>query len=124
MDAVKISRMGTHTMVAGSDKRAVEAAMADLLRAGAKPVSKVEPLGRNWIVTLETPPAISDNDGCKVVRMGLQTMVTGPSKAKVQERVQVLMQEGAVCTSGPELRDGVWIAVCDEGGVDKTIHRW
>jgi hypothetical protein len=124
MDAVKISRMGTHTMVTGSDKRAVEAATAELIRAGAKPVSKVEPLGRNWIVTLETPPAISDNGGCKVVRMGLQTMVTGPSKAKVQERVQVLMQEGAVCKSGPELRDGVWIAVCDEGGVDKTIHRW
>ena len=124
MDAVKISRMGKHTMVAGSDKRAVEAAMADLIRAGAKPVSKVEPLGRNWIVTLETPPATADNGGCKVVRMGLQTMVTGPSKAKVQERVQALMQEGAVCKSGPELRDGVWIAVCDEGGVDKTIHRW
>jgi len=38
--------------------------------------------------------------------------------------VQALMQEGAVCKSGPELRDGVWVAVCDEGGVDKTIHRW
>jgi hypothetical protein len=111
-------------MVAGSDKSAVEAAMADLIRGGAKPVSKVEPLGRNWIVTLETPLTASDSSGCKVVRMGLQMMVTGPSKAKVQERVQSLMQEGAVCKSGPELRDGVWVAVCDEGGVDKTIHRW
>jgi len=81
MDAVKISRMGTHTMVAGSDKSAVEAAMADLIRAGAKAASKVEPLGRNWIVTLETPPATSDSSGCKVVRMGLQTMVTGPKSA-------------------------------------------
>jgi hypothetical protein len=124
MDAVKVSRMGTHTMVTGSDKAAVEAAMADLIRAGAKPASKVEPLGRNWIVTLETPLTASDSSGCKVVRMGLQLMVTGPSKAKVQERVQALMQEGAVCESGPELRDGVWVAVCDEGGVDRTIHRW
>ena len=124
MDAVKISRMGTHTMVAGADKAAVEAAMADLVRAGAKPASKVEPLGRNWIVTLETSLTATDSSGCKVVRMGLQMMVTGPSKAKVQERVQALVQEGAVCKSGPELRDGVWVAVCDEGGVDKTIHRW
>jgi len=83
MDAVKISRMGTHTMVAGSDRRAVEAPMAGLIRAGAsQSVSKVEPLRRNWIVTLETPPPISDDGGCKVVRMGLQTMVTGLSKGE------------------------------------------
>ena len=56
--------------------------------------------------------------------MGLQTMVTGLSKAKVQERVQALVQEGAVCKSGPELCDGVLIGACGEGGVDKTIHRW
>ena len=123
MDPVKITRMGSHTMVAGSAKAAVERAVHTLIGKGARLVSSIEPLGANWIATLEQ--AVEDpGDGCKVVRLGLQIIVTGPGRAPVQKRLDVLLHAGAVLKSGPELRDGQWIAVCDEGGVDKTVHRW
>ena len=37
---------------------------------------------------------------------------------------QQLMKEGAVLKSGPQENTNGWSAVLDEGGVDKTIHRW
>jgi hypothetical protein len=123
MDAVRITRMGTHAMVAGSDRAAVEKAVQGLVAKGAKLVSKVEALGRNWVATVEQAENATD-DGCKVVRMGLQIIVTGPDRARVQQRVRTILQEGAALKSGPELRDGQWVALCDEGGVDKTVHRW
>jgi hypothetical protein len=100
MDAVKITRMGTHAMIAGSDKGAVENTVQGLVAKGAKLVSKVEALGQNWVATVEQAEQPAD-DGCKVVRMGLRIIITGP-----------------------ELRDGQWVALCDEGGIDKTVHRW
>ena len=125
MDPVKITKMGNHTMVSGSDKSAVERAVAELVRRKARLVSAVEALGRNWVATVEqSGPSSDQNDGCKVVRLGLQLLVAGPDRVRVQRRVQALLREGAVLKSGPEERDGTWVAVCDEGGVDKTVHRW
>jgi hypothetical protein len=123
MDAVKITRMGTHAMVAGSDKGAVEKTVQGLVAKGAKLVSKVEALGQNWVATVEQAEEPAD-DGCKVVRMGLRIIITGPDRARVQQRVRTVVQDGAELKSGPELRDGQWVALCDEGGVDKTVHRW
>ena len=69
-------------MVAGADEAAVEAAMADLMRAGAKPVSKSEPLGRNGTVTREqTTPAIEDG-GCKVIEDRHSDCGHGPALGK------------------------------------------
>jgi hypothetical protein len=123
MDAVKITRMGTHAMIAGSDKGAVENTVQGLVAKGAKLVSKVEALGQNWVATVEQAEQPAD-DGCKVVRMGLRIIITGPDRARVQQRVSAVVQEGAELKSGPELRDGQWVALCDEGGIDKTVHRW
>lgn len=123
MDPVKVRRMGGHTMVAGSDRAAVQHAVQALVAKGAKLVSKLEALGDNWIATLEEP-AQQDNDGCKVVRLGMQIIVTGADRQRVQARLQAIMKDGATLRSGPEQREGQWIAVCDEGGVDKTVHRW
>jgi hypothetical protein len=115
--------MGTHAMIAGSDKGAVENTVQGLVAKGAKLVSKVEALGQNWVATVEQAEQPAD-DGCKVVRMGLRIIITGPDRARVQQRVSAVVQDGAELKSGPELRDGQWVALCDEGGVDKTIHRW
>jgi hypothetical protein len=124
MDPVKVAKMGTHAMVSGPDKSAVEAKVAELVSKGAKLVSKVEPLGRNWVATLEDRTAAPDVDGCRVARLGLQVIVTGPDRAAVQKRAQQLMKEGAVLTSGPQENTNGWSAVLDESGMDKTVHRW
>jgi len=124
MDPVKVAILGTHTMVSGSDRSAVEAKVAELVSKGAKLVSKVEPLGRNFVVTLEDRTAVPDVNGCRVARLGLQIIVTGPDRAAVDKRAQQLMQEGAVLKSGPQENTNGWSAVLDEGGVDKTMHRW
>jgi len=124
MDPVRVAKMGTHTMVSGSDKAAVEAKVAELVGKGSKLISNVEPLGRNWVATLEDAAAAVDQDGCRVARLGLQLIVTGPDKPSVLKRVQVLMKEGAALKSGPQEATGGWVAVLDEGGVDKTVHRW
>jgi hypothetical protein len=124
MDPVKVARLGTHTMVSGSDKMAVEAKVADLVATGSKLISKVEALGRNWVATLEDRTASPDVDGCRVARLGLQIIVTGPDKAAVHKRALALMKEGAVLKSGPQENTNGWSAVLDEGGVDKTVHRW
>jgi len=124
MDPVKVAHLGTHTMVSGADRSAVEAKVAELVSKGAKLVSKVEALGRNFVATLEDPTAVPDLDGCRVARLGLQIIVTGPDRAAVQKRAQQLMQEGAVLKTGPQENTNGWSAVLDEGGVDKTVHRW
>jgi hypothetical protein len=124
MDPVKVAKMGTHTMVSGSDKRAVEAKVAELVAKGSKLMSKVEALGRNWVATLEDRTAAPDVDGCRVARLGLQLIVTGPDRAAVHKRALALMQEGAVLKSAPQENTNGWSAVLDEGGVDKTVHRW
>jgi hypothetical protein len=76
MDPVKVANLGTHTMVSGPQKSAVEAKVAELVSKGAKLVSKVEPLGRNWVATLEDRTAAPDVDGCRVARISLQIIVT------------------------------------------------
>jgi predicted short-subunit dehydrogenase-like oxidoreductase (DUF2520 family) len=124
MDPVKVALLGTHTMVSGADKPAVEAKVAELVSKGAKLVSKIESLGRNWVATLEDRTAAPDVDGCRVARLGLQVIVTGPDRVAVQKRAQQLMKEGAVLKSGPQENTNGWSAVLDEGGVDKTIYRW
>jgi hypothetical protein len=123
MDPVKIRKMGAHTMVTGSNRAAVERAVQDLVTQGARLVSKVEALGDNWIATLEQRVE-ADDDGCKVVRLGMQIIVTGPDRQRVQARLDAILGDGAVLKSGPQQREDQWVAVCDEAGVDKTVHRW
>ena len=65
MDPVKVATLGTHTMVSGADKPAVEAKVAELVSKGGKLVSKIESLGRNWVATLEDRTAVPDVDGCR-----------------------------------------------------------
>ena len=123
MDSVRVARMGTHTVVSGPDKTAVETTVYDLVRRGARLVGKVEALGRHWVATLEDASASPDQDGCRVARLGLQIIVTGPDKASVHKRVVALMQEGAVLKWPPQENTNGWSAVLDEAGVDKTGSR-
>jgi hypothetical protein len=123
MEPVRVAKMGTHTLVSGPDKAAVETRVYELLRRGARLIGKVEPVGRTWVATLEEPGAGPDQDGCRVARLGLQIIVTGPDRASVHKRVQALMQDGAVLKWPPQENTNGWSAVLDEAGVDKTGQR-
>lgn len=123
MDLVRVAKMGTHTVVSGPGKAAVETRVHELVRRGARLVGKVEPLGRNWVATLEDAGAGPDQDGCRVARVGLQIIVTGPDRASVHKRVQALMQDGAILKWPPQENTNGWSAVLDEAGVDKTGQR-
>ena len=123
MDLVRVAKMGTHTVVSGPDKAAVETRVYELVRRGARLVGKVEPLGRNWVATLEDAGAGPDQDGCRVARVGLQIIVTGPDRASVHKRVQALMQDGAILKWPPQENTNGWSAVLDEAGVDRTGQR-
>jgi hypothetical protein len=123
MEPVRVAKMGTHTLVSGPDKVAVETRVYELLRRGARLIGKVEPVGRSWVATLEEAGAGPDQDGCRVARLGLQIIVTGPDRASVHKRVQALMQDGAVLKWPPQENTNGWSAVLDEAGVDKTGPR-
>jgi hypothetical protein len=111
--------MDAYIMVSGPDKAAVEQKVAELASQGARAVTKITPLGHNWVATLEDPTAGPDPDGCRVARLGLQIIVTGPDKASVQKRAEALMKEGAALKSAPQENTNGWSAVLDEAGMDK-----
>ena len=120
MESVKTVKMGTNLVITGSDKSAVEAAAKALVAKGGKLLSKVEPLGSKWVVTCEDP---DDRIGeCKVVKLGLQLMVTGPTEQVVKQKVAELVRSGAKLVSAPsEAGGGGWVAVCDDAD---QLHKW
>jgi hypothetical protein len=120
MDPVKTVKMGANIVISGSDKAAVEAAAKALAAKGVKLLSKVEPMGRNWVVTCEDPDDRSRE--CTVVKLGLQLMIKGPTKEVVSQKVQELVRSGAKLISTPsEATGGGWVAVCDDAG---AVYKW
>lgn len=50
----------------------------------------------------------------QVERMGMQRMISGRSRAAVEEKVQELVQFGGSLLTEVECIDGLWTAVCEE----------
>jgi len=120
VDPVKSVKMGGNIVISGSDKAQVEAAAQALVAKGAKLLSKVEPLGNNWMVTCEDPDDRSRE--VKVVKLGLQLMISGPTQQVVALKAQELVQRGAKLVAAPsEATGGGWVAVCDDAG---AVYKW
>jgi hypothetical protein len=51
-----------------------------------------------------------------VVTFGLKRIVSGPTLDAVKMKVDELLAVGGVLAAPIEFADGVWTAVCDEGG--------
>jgi predicted enzyme related to lactoylglutathione lyase len=120
VDPVKTVKMGANIVISGSDKAAVEAVANALAAKGAKLLSKVEPMGSNWIVTCEDPDDRSRE--CTVVKLGLQLMIKGPTEEVVNQKVQELVRRGAKLISAPSAAsEGSWVAVCDDAG---QVYKW
>ena len=120
MEAVRTVKLGDNLVITGSDKGAVEAAANALAAKGAKILSKVEPLGSKWMVTCEDLSERSKE--CKVVKLGLQLVVKGPTEPIVKQKVQELVSRGAKLVSPPsEATGGGWVAICDDVG---QVQKW
>jgi predicted enzyme related to lactoylglutathione lyase len=120
MDEVKAVKMGANVVISGLDRAAVEAAARALAAKGGKMVSAVEKLGAKWVVTCEDPADRTRE--CQVIKVGMQSMVKGPTEAAVKAKVLELTSHGAHLVSAPsEATGGGWVAVCDDS---EQIHKW
>jgi hypothetical protein len=120
MEEVKINKIGDTLMITGTEKAAVEAAAAEMVKNGARVLSKVEPMGSKWVMTCEDPKDRSRE--CQVIKLGMQLMIKGPTEQVVTMKARELVQAGARLLSPPsEATGGGWVAICDDV---EQIHKW
>jgi len=112
--AAMVFDAGANLIVSGFSKSSVQAALAKLAQQGAQVLSEVRQLGEKWMASCTHPNVPVDS--CKVEKMGLMLMVTGPTREAVDDKLRELRHFGAKLVSEAELNDGVWTAVCDTGG--------
>jgi len=99
---------------------AVEAAGAELASKGARLLSKAEPMGSKWVMTVEDPT--DRRKEAQVIKLGLQVMIKGPTQQVVTIKCQELVRAGARLVSAPsQATGGDWVAVCDDV---EQIHKW
>jgi 16S rRNA G1207 methylase RsmC len=114
-EAVSISDTGKQLIISGKTKQAVQLALDELQKLGARNISSVAQLGNNWMATCEDPPG--EKEECTVDTFGPQVMVTGPSKAAVESKIRDLTEiNGRVVTTINQNQEGKWVAVIDNSG--------
>lgn len=144
---VKVFDAGGTLVLSGDTSAAIESALGGFVRRGAKIVTPVSLVGRNWVAACTEPPKSSSldttqtlhlsdlagaiaasrpedpNDGCRIEEFGLKRIVYGPSRQMVQLRVAHLKQFGAELVGEIEEENGEWVAVCDAGGEQNVSYR-
>jgi hypothetical protein len=105
---------GPHLMISGYERAAVQKALDELSGKGARVLSPITHVGDKWMASCEHP-AVRLSE-CKVEKLGLTSIVTGPTRQAVQTKVEELVELGARLTGEIEEDGGVWTAVCDSGG--------
>ena len=107
---VTVSDAGTHFLVSGPSREAVEAELARLAEQGAKLLAPPALVGAKWLATCENRRAAVR---VTVEKVGLKSIVSGPTREAVELKVKELLGYGARLDQQVELVDGVWTAVCD-----------
>lgn len=112
---VNLSDTGKQLIISGKTKQAVQSALDELQKIGARNISSIAQVGNNWIATCEDPP--SGKEECTVDTFGPQTMVSGSSKAAVESKIKDLTEiSGKVITEIEQNPEGKWVAVIDNAG--------
>lgn len=119
LQGVKITSTGGNLMITGADKPTVHAALAELVKRGARAISEPVPLGKNWVATC-TDPA-SDRAPCAVETLGLQIVVSSSSREAVEDKVKELQAAGAKLVAPPSQNGSTWVAICDRGGMQGVM---
>jgi hypothetical protein len=106
-----VSDAGSHFIVSGATREAVEAELARFSREGAKVISAPEQVGAKWMATFENRRAAVR---VNVEKLGMKTMVTAATREAVEAKVNELVSFGARIDQPVEEIGGVWTAVLDE----------
>lgn len=114
-EEINLADTGKHLIISGKTKQAVQSALDELQKLGARNISSITQVGSNWIATCQDPPG--EIEQCTVDLFGSRTMVTGPSKAAVESRIRDLTENsGKLVTAIEQNLEGKWIAVIDNAG--------
>jgi hypothetical protein len=145
----KILDAGGKLMLTSELRAEVEASLEEYLHRGAKLISVTQKLGSTWVAACTLPPKLTAadatdtlsfdehaqgahlgsadapefDDHCRVEELGFKRIITGPSRAAVELRIEHLKQFGAELVADPEQLGDSWTAVVDTGGADKS-YRW
>jgi hypothetical protein len=92
----------------------VQQALDELAAKGARVVSPITRVGDKWMASCDHPGVRASE--CKVDKLGLTSIVTGPTRQAVAMKVEELVERGARLSGEIEQDGGVWTAVCDSGG--------
>jgi hypothetical protein len=112
-DPVRVSDAGSHFIPSGSTRESVAAALERLAGEGAKVLAEPTLVGAKWMATCENRRAAAR---VSVEKLGLRTIVCGPTREAVEAKVRELLQYGARLDREVECIDGVWTAVCESVG--------
>lgn len=113
-EAASVFDAGPHLIVSGYERAAVQQALDKLAGEGARVISPIQRVGDKWMASCDHPRVRLSE--CKVEKLGLMSIVTGPTREAVSARVVELVELGARLAGEIEEDGGVWIAVCDSGG--------
>jgi class 3 adenylate cyclase len=105
---------GPHLIVSGYERAAVQKALDELAGKGARIISSITHVGDKWIASCEHPDVRASE--CTVEKLGLTSIVTGPTRQAVALKVQELVERGARLQGEIEQEGDAWTAVCDAGG--------
>ncbi len=109
-EPVRVSDAGSHFIISGSTRESVAAALERLAADGAKVLAAPTMVGARWMATCENRRAAMR---VSVEKLGLKTIVSGPTREAVDAKVRELLQYGARLERELECIDGVWTAVCE-----------
>jgi hypothetical protein len=103
---------GTHLIVSGPCREAVQAALDKLAVGGGKLISPITQLGNKWMASCAHPRM----QECHVEEFGYTRYITGPTREAVTQKVEEFLRFGAVLVGEIGYNDGQWSAVCDTTG--------
>jgi hypothetical protein len=81
---------------------------------GAHVISPITRVGDKWMASCEHPEVRMSE--CRVEKLGLTTVVTGPTRQAVERKVEELVELGARLQGEIEQDGDAWTAVCDSPG--------
>ena len=110
-EPAKVADAGPNLMISGNSRTSVQAALDRLLAQGATLVSAPSQNGAKWYAACSHPAR--EQFECKVEKLGLKRVVTGPTRQAVADKVADLKAFGATLVGDIEEIDGRWTAVCD-----------
>jgi hypothetical protein len=120
--SVSVADTGTQLLISGPSKGGVQQKLAEYRDMGAKVVSEVVQVGALWMASCEHPDvAVS---ACTVESIGFSRLVKGPTKQAVAAKLEELCSVGATLVGEIEEQDGVWVGLCDTGGIENFDYKW